>query len=243
MKLMAVLLCAAAAFAELPPKQTVTVALTTTPTADAAKEITGLVKFVAQLPDASYNEALNSLSLTGRQHQLELATWLVHATEKSAANDTYAVQPDMPYPDHQPVARVHYLRSSDPLNTQEIITIARVVGEIQFIHGLSQPPMIAFRGTAAQAELGEWLATNLDVPAGKGQKVFQLPALPNGDEEMVQIIFLDPAIRPAAQRALREKIRLTTNTRTIFDKVSPPAIVIRGNAALLAQVQQLMNQN
>lgn len=182
--------------------------------------------------------------LKGYENHLGLATWLLHAAEAHAENNQYVMQLVFPIDAGDgPVTRVHYLRNSDRLSYQEILTIARVVGEIQLTFGVSQPPLIAFRGTAAQAELGDWLATNLDVSAGTGEKSFDLPRLDNGAEDIVRILYLDPRMRPTAVRELTKKIRLTTNTRTIFDKSSPPAIVIRGNPALFAQVGQIMGSS
>ncbi len=240
MKLTVFLLCAASVFAQLPPKQNVTVALTNVPSAETVKDMTTLVKTVGQVLNVSFDEAQNSFSLRGFEHQLALAAWLLHAAEKPGGSNEYVMQPDMPADNRYPVTRVHYLRNSDRGSYQEILTVARVVGEIQLTFGVSQPPMIAFRGTAAQAELGEWLATNFDVPAGTGEKSFSLPRLDNDSEDIVRIFYLDPGMSPADVQKLREKIRLTTNTRTIFNKSVPPAIVVRGNPALLAQVQQLM---
>jgi hypothetical protein len=239
-KLTVFLLCAGSVSAQLPPKQNVTVALTNIPSAETVREMTTLVKTVGQVPDASYDEAQNSFSLRGFEHQLGLAEWLLHAAEKPAVSNEFVMQPDLPIDNRELVTRVHYLRNSDRGNYQEILTVARVVGEIQLTFGVSQPPVIAFRGTAAQAELGDWLATNLDVPAGTGEKSFNLPMLDNGSEDIVRILYLDPGMSPVAVQKLREKIRLTTNTRQIFDKRSPPAIVIRGNPALFAQVEQIM---
>jgi hypothetical protein len=243
MKLTVLLLCAATAFAQLPPRQNVTVALTNAPTAATVQEMTGLVKNVAQVYDASYDEAHHSYSLTGFEHQLGLAAWLLHATEKPADSNEYAMQPDLPADNRNLVTRVHYLRNSDRANYLEILTIARSVGEIWLTSGGSEPAMIAFRGTASEAELGDWLATNLDVPAGTGYNTFTLPARADGTEDVVRIFFLKPGMSLHDILDLRDKIRLRINTKTIFNKTSPPAIVIRGTSSVLSQAQELISRN
>lgn len=51
------LLCCGAVFAQLPPKQSVTVTLANVPAADTVKEMTALVKTVGKVMDVSYDEA------------------------------------------------------------------------------------------------------------------------------------------------------------------------------------------
>lgn len=242
MKFTVLLLCAATLFAQLPPKQRVTVALANTPTADGVKEMTTLTRSIAQVMDVSYDEAHNSFSLAGFEHQLGLAVWLLHAAEKPTQNNEYVMQPDLPADNRDAVTRVHYLKNSDRLNYQEILTIARTVGEIPLTSGGSQPPLIAFRGTEWQAELGDWPATNLDVPTGTGYNSFSLPGS-DGTEEIVRIFFLNPGMNLHAILDLREKIRAATNAKRIFNKTSPPAIVIRGTSPVLSQAQEIIGQN
>lgn len=234
-KLTLFLLSAAAVFGQLPPKQSVTVALANTPTTDTAKEMTTLVRTVGQVTNVSYDETRNSFSLTGFEHQLGLAAWLLHAAEKSVDSNGYVMEADLPIDSRTPVTRVHYLRNSERANYQEILTLARVVGEIQFASGGVAPPMIAFRGTSAQAQLGDWLATNLDVPAGTGYSSFPL-----GTEDIVRIFFLNAGTQLPAVLDLREKVRRAMNTNRIFNKTSPPAIVVRGTASELSEAQKMI---
>ena len=240
MKLTILLLCAATAFAQLPPKQSVTISLTATPTADEAKQIADLLRTVGQLPDASYDESRHSFSLTGFEHQLGLATWLVHAAEKPAEPNEYVMQPDLPIDDRYSVTRVHYLRNAEQSNLQEILTIARTVGGIQLAFVMSQPPMLALRGTASQAELGDWLAANLDVPAGSGYSSFSLPPQVDGTEDIVRIFFLNAGASPVKIQELATTIRTTVRPKAVFPKFSSAAIVVRGTSSVLSQVQQMI---
>ncbi len=243
MKLTVFWLCATTVFAQLPPKESVTVALAKTPTADTVKEMTTLLRTVAHVMDLSYDEAHNSFSLIGSENQLGLAAWLLHAAQNPPSSNEYVMQPDLPIDNRELVTRVHYLQRADRLSYQEILTISRTVGEIRLVFGVSQPPMIAFRGSASQAELGDWLATNLDVPAGTGYNTFTLPPHADGTEDIVRIFFLNPGMNLHAILDLREKIRAATNAKRIFNKTSPPAIVIRGTSSVLSQAQQMIGQN
>jgi len=233
-------LLSATVFAQLPPKHDLTVTLVNTPTVNTVKQMTTLVKVVGQVMDVSFDETHNAFSLRGFEHQLGLAEWLLHAAEKPPDSNEYVMQPDLRIDDRALVTRVHYLNDSGRLNIQEILTISRVMG-IRLTEHLDQPAMIAFRGTASEASLGDWLATNLDAPAGAGYKSFTVPSQGQGADELVRIFFLDAATSPAKNHDMMNAIRQATGTNAVFNKTSPPAVVIRGTSAMISQAEQIVS--
>ena len=258
-------LCAAAAFGQVPPKQDAVVTLANTPTAQTVKQMTTILRTVADVPEVSFDEAHSSFTLRGQANQLGLAEWLLRAMDKPAgwqsstqeaadpsSREYHSQKGGYPIEDRSPVARIYYLtNTTSKLGMQEILTVARAVGEIQQMAECDSPRLIVFRGTATIVDLGEWITRKLDVPAGggafalqnqnPGANLLKLPGTSDGTEDIVRVLYLDPAMSQKGIGDLSRKIRATLAIRTIFWKTSPPAIVVRGSSALLAQAQQIVN--
>jgi hypothetical protein len=63
--------------------------------------------------------------------------------------------------DRNPVARVYYLtNTTTPLGVQEILSGLRIVGDIQQVYNCDEARLIAFRGTAAEVDLGDGSSEN-----------------------------------------------------------------------------------
>lgn len=258
------ILCAAAAFGQRPPKRDSTVTLTNIPTAQTIKDMTGMVKSIADVMDVSFDEAHSAFALRAPENQLDLAAWLLHAADKpagwqpaaqdsgSAADREYQLQPGGDrIEDREPITRIYYLQNSSPRDALEIQTVIRVVGEIRRLTGCDPLHMIVLRGTAAEVDLGDWMIQKLDLPASANASVlqsgnpeantFKLPARPDGVEDSVRVFYLDPKTSAADIHNLTGKIRQTTNTLSVFSKTSPPTIVVRGSSVPLAQTQQILD--
>jgi hypothetical protein len=253
MKLATLVLCTSAAFGQLPPKQDATIALAYTPTPQSVKQMTTIVKTLAHIQDVSFDETHSSFTLRGPANLLGLSEWLLHAMDKPVGWQPTLQESDNPssreyhqktggysIDDKTPVTRVYYLKNTTtPLGVQEILTTLRVVGNIPEVFACDGPGMMAFRGTATGVDLEEWMIRKLDVPAGgrenSADNVFKLSS-----EDIVRVFYLDPATSPKGISDLARNIRETTKTRNIFWKTSPPTITVRGNSALLAQAQQII---
>jgi hypothetical protein len=154
--------------------------------------------------------------------------------------------------DRHPVARVYYLtNATTPLGIQEILSGLRAVGDIQQVYNCDEARLIAFRGTAAEVDLGEWIMRKLDLPDGGAafarQKenpdadMLKLPGTPAGHEDLVRVFYLEPTLTQKEIYQVLAKIQTATNTRSTFQKSSPPAIVFRGTSVQLAQAQQIVD--
>jgi hypothetical protein len=163
----------------------------------------------------------------------------------------YLLQPGGDIEDRWPITRIHYLNTSKNLDVQEILAVSRVVAEIQRIFRFEPAGMIVFRDTAKAADLGDWLIGKLDVASdGKAlaeqqnnpqAEIFTIASGSGGSaDDLVRVFYLDPALKPADIQSRTKSIRETTKTLRVFQKTSPPTIVVRGSSALLAQAQQII---
>jgi hypothetical protein len=248
MKLATLLLLTAAAFGQLPPKQELVVALANTPTPESVTQMTNVVKTVANVLDVSFDETHASFTLRAPFNLLGLAEWLLHAMDKPvgwqpsaqesadpSSREYHLLPAGDPIDDRAPLTRIYYLTNPITRSDIEILTTARAVGEVQKIAECNGPRILAFRGTATEVALAEWMIRTLDGPAGGDANVFTLPT---GD--IVRIFYLDPAISRQDLFDIAKKIRTTNNTLKVFQRISPPAIAVRGNSALLAQASQII---
>lgn len=268
-KFAALFLCAAAGFGQRPLDQNAAVVLANRPTAQTAQEMLTTVRAVADVTDVSFDEARLTFTLRGQANLLGLAEWLLRAMDKPAGwqatageSESVALReyhlPKGPFPDPRaewgPVARICYLTNTTaPQGMQETLTVLRAVGEIQKVFNCTAPHIIAFRGTATDVDLGEWLLRKLDVSAGDGtfarQKgnadadMLKLPGTPAGIEDIVRVFYLSHAATRKEMNALFAKIQAATETRRSFWKTSPPTIVVRGTSAQLAQAQQIIDSS
>ena len=253
MKLATLVLCTAAAFGQLPPKQDATIALAYTPTPQSVRQMTTILKTLAHVLDVSFDATHSSFTLRGPANSLDLSEWLLHAMDKPAGWQPTMQESDNPssreyhlkdggyysIDDKTPVARVYYLKNTTtPGGVQEILTTLRVVGNIFEVFSYDGLRMLAFRGTATGVDLEEWMIRKLDVTAASegnpDENVFKLSA-----EDLVRVFYLDPATSVKDLFDITMKIRTTPKVK-VFQKTSPPTITVRGNSALLAQAAQII---
>lgn len=250
------------AFGQAPPRQDSTIALENAPAAETVKQMTAMLQIAANVTNVAFDEAHRSFTMRGPKNLLDLAAWLLQRADKPAgwrppetdseAENEYRLQPGgFAVDDRWPVARVHYLRNSGPRDEIQIMTILRVVADLQPGMWLEHPAMIAFRGTAADVALDDWIIGKLDLPAKAGAAAFQasdadsnrmkLAPKSDGSEDIVQVFYLNPALPAGTAARLGINIARTTNTKA-FGKISQaPAVVVRGSSLVLAQAEQLIH--
>jgi hypothetical protein len=260
----AVAITAGSAFSQrLPPRQDATVVLANALSEQSAKQIIMVLKTEAHV-DVAFDADHSTFTLRGDASNLGLAEWLLHQLDKpegwqptgqEAANPslrTYLSAPNGQFPDDRaPVTHIYYLKSPTPLAEQEILTIARVVCSFQLIFAIDKPRMLVFRGDKVSVDLLEWMIPKLDVSTDGESRALQsqnpqsglytLPSAADGREDFVRVFYLSASTTPKDLSGIAARIRDATNTKNVFSKTSPPVIAIRGNPALIAQAQQIIN--
>jgi hypothetical protein len=246
------LLLTVTAFAQPIPKQSVTVTLANTPTEQSANEMTTILRTVADILTVSFDAGHSSFTMSATPNLLGLAEWLLHMMDKPAgwqptaqeyenvAAREYQLQPGgSPVDDRAPAARIYYLpNNATSRDVQEVLTNLRTVIDIQKVFSITQPKMLAIRGTAASLDRAEWLIQKLDAPVGS-----QNPAdnTFGTEPDLVQVFYLPPSTSLKTMQDLVTKLRTTAKIQKVFDKTTPPTITVRGDTALLAQAQQIVN--
>jgi hypothetical protein len=123
---------------------------------------------------------------------------------------------------------------------QEAATLVRSIAEIRKLYVCALSGLIAMRGSDAQTEVAQWLATEFDrADAGTGVAAVKEFAALDPREAVVAIYYLkgDPNMA-AFQRRVTE-IRKTTQTRRVFTLNGPRAMVVRSTPEQVAAAGRL----
>jgi hypothetical protein len=144
--------------------------------------------------------------------------------------------------DAELVTRVFYpTHLNAPQDLQELVNLIRVITDTQRMFPNSARESIALRGTAAQADLAEWLFRELDKPADShdsGKHEYRAP----GDNDLVTRIFYPAHIKTAQGiQELVNAIRTIADAPRLFPDAGQQAIALRGTAAQVAMVEWLVN--
>ena len=137
-------------------------------------EMADILKSVAEVRAACRYGDPEMIAFRGSPERVGLAEWLLEATDKpsgwkpepetiqSPASREYRLPGDS-----LPVVRIYYpANSGENVSIQNLIfldTLWKVSG-VKRVQTYNRPRMIAFRGTADEVEMGEWLLRETDVP-------------------------------------------------------------------------------
>ena len=126
--------------------------------------------------------------------------------------------------------------ASEPADLQALILAGRMIADIREASADGPKRTLAFRGTADQLALVEWLIAELD-RAGPGE-ARELRV--TGDDAIVRIFYIrnNPAVETLQEVAT--VIRSTANIRRAFAYNSASAIAVRGTAEQVALADWLL---
>src|SRR5437773_1197199 len=228
--------------------------LTTTPTRRDFQEMATALRTVAQIRDLTVDSGHNSFVLHGTPSDLAMAEWLVHMMDKPAGwqpSDQETWNPatrEFRVPvGPEPVARVYYLiNTTSAQGLQEIITVIRTVAEIQKIFSFTPARVLAFRGSADEVELADWLARKMDlsvtaqghasaqgVEGLRQESAADLYRLPvpqrDGSEDLVRVFYLSPTVSLPGISEMINAMHKRGGIQKVFCHTAPPALAVRGN--------------
>jgi hypothetical protein len=129
----------------------------------------------------------------------------------------------------------------------EMATDLRMITRISTAKGMAEPKVtieqgaVAFRGTAGQTALAEWVFNELDQPENWQALVPQSPnpvsheyrLAVNGDD-VVRVFYLANSGTERDLQELAMVVRLTGDIRWLFAYNAPKAVVARGTAGQIA---------
>jgi hypothetical protein len=138
---------------------------------------------------------------------------------------------------------LRFTNTETTADVQEISTVIRSVAEIRNVKVDSEQRSAAVRATAAQVSLAEWLATQLDRPAGQSDTPnAQEYMLPGGGDDVVRVFYVPKAETVSDLQEITIAIRSIAEIRRAFTYNRPRAVALRGTAAQIRMASWLFNE-
>ncbi|MDE3198612.1 MAG: hypothetical protein KGN84_19850 [Acidobacteriota bacterium] len=191
-----------------------------------------------------FNLSSNSaLVFRGPKWQVDFADWMIDELDQPAKKQpepppvSFTVGgPDVPGVGHD--ARLNFVKNlTSPVQTQEMITVLRTVGDVMKVFTYSSSHALVFRADDAGVERAEWLIQQLDLPPGQGTGMKTYTA--SAGDDVTRVFYLtNPA--PGGQRTAVAGLHSDLGLKKLFFTTSPAAVVVRGTTDEVGAATQWM---
>jgi hypothetical protein len=141
---------------------------------------------------------------------------------------------------------LHFTHAETVQSFQEMATVIRSTTDIRQLSVDGERKTLALRGTAAQAELADWLFHELDRPAS-GQPPAQHSAtreyrMPGNRDDVVRVFYPAHAETVQNLQEMATVIRAIADILRLFTFSAPRAIALRGTSGQLALAEWLFDE-
>jgi hypothetical protein len=217
------------------------------------QEIAIAIARVTGMPQSSVEATGTSLMLRGTTAQVALAEWLFTNLDKSRSEQAQQNQPGAKHEYRvtdggDNIVRVFYLSNPEKVGDfQEVATAVQSTADIS-LSTYNDLRAVVMRGTSAQADLAEFLLTQMDRPGielNPSQRL-QSSASPefrthNFPENLVRV-FYEPNTTVLEFQEEFTLVRVMARFRRCFAYNAPRAIAARGNDDQLALAEWLFTE-
>jgi len=223
-----------------------TIRLSNPPNEQGFQELATVLRTVGQIRTVSFDSAKALFTYEGDASQLALCAWLLRAMDKpidwkpsDQERNNPAVRQLRPAPGADDVIRVWYLRSAgSPRDVQEMLTILRTVADVRMVFNYSPLRVLALRGTEATMDMADWLLAKMDLSSGEGaSEVYAGKGAPG---DLAQVFYLKPGSTGEELKSLLTELRRVGRVYKVFDRSTPPMMVVRGGPAELAKTREII---
>jgi hypothetical protein len=219
--------------------------LANSPQQYSMNELVSALRAVAGVPQIFIYSPSHGVVLRTPVAAAPMALWLAHQLDV-APTDQNRWQPreyDIPGAPTQ-VMRVIYLLHPmpQPADLNEMLSTIRTIADLHAIFTRSQPQGIAFRGTAAQAQLGDWLFQQLDVEPDDEMRAHPHDyILPDTEDGITRVYYLRNASLNDILQAIRSET-MPVRPR-MFTCTRHRAIVVRGTSDVIAIADRVVKEH
>ncbi|MEK7405208.1 MAG: hypothetical protein AAB225_08880 [Acidobacteriota bacterium] len=213
------------------------------------QEIVTVIRGIADVRQASIDNAPGSVAVQGTAAQVAVAEWLFYELDKPASRVTPPPTREYRYASDD-IVRVFYLsHAGTPRDLQEIATNVRATADIRRVFLNSARGVVVVRATANQIGMAEWLLSELDKPAGLRPvaQQGQSPAkheyrVPGATDDVLRVFYLRHARTAQDLQDIATLIRATADIRRVFTSSARTAVVSRGTASQIGMAEWLVDQ-
>jgi hypothetical protein len=209
------------------------------------QEVATTIRTIAEIRQVYTLNVSRALAVRGTADQIAAAAFMIHELDQPAtAKRTDSQVHQMIDTAHGETAvRVFYLPYTSTVQQfQEVATLVRTIAEIRRVFTYNASKAMIVRGTADQLALTDWMVHELAKPvdpATLASLPYTLPSDPNA-ENIVRVFYVKDAPTVAAFQQVATQIRTATQIRRVFTYSATKAMAVRGTAAQLAMVDQML---
>lgn len=194
------------------------------------QELLTALRVVADVQRIYVFSAHHALVFRGAEWEVAFAEWIIGQIDQPQRQkpDTTPHEFTVGGPDFRGMghgARVNFLSGmTSPLQSQELLTVLRTVGDIAKVFSCSTGHAFVLRAGDADLQRAEWMIQQIDQsPVTPGPRVWATPA---GDD-VTRILFLGKRTPQEIKMAVNG-LRAEAGIRKVFSITSPATIVVRG---------------
>ena len=218
-----------------------------TPTMAGFNEIITSLRTVGKVTHIFNFTSARAITMRTTGDQTQLASWLVRQMDVSADDKDRWQEPRVyTIPGNpQEIVKVVYLihPTKQPANLNEMVTVLRTIADLRSIFTRSEPQGIAFRGTVAQVQLGDWLFQQLDVqPDAQMSAQTHEYTTPETEDSITRVYYLNNGGMNSHMNEVIRAVRSEANIRRVFTYIAARALAIRGNADAVAAADRIIKQ-
>jgi hypothetical protein len=221
--------------------------LSNTPTMASLNEVATSLRAVGKVTHIFTYSSARAITMRTTGDQTQLASWLVRQIDVSGDDKNRWHQPRV-YTiagNPQEIVKVVYLihPTTQPAYLNEMVTVLRTIADLRSIFTRSEPQGIAFRGTVAQVQLGDWLFQQLDVlPNAQMSAQTHEYTIPEAQDSVTRVYYLNNGGTNSRMNEIIRAVRSEADIRRIFTYIAARALAIRGNPDAVAAADRIIKQ-
>ena len=220
--------------------------LPNTTTIQDFQEVATTIRTIAEIRQLYTLNVSRALAVRGTADQIAAAAFMVNQLNQPAS----AKKTDSPM--HQMIdtgnhgetdVRVFYLPYTSTIQQfQEVATLVRYISEIRRVFTYNAAKALVVRGTADQLALTDWMVHELAKPVDPATLASQMYTMASDPQagNLVRVFYVKDAPTPALVQQVATQIRTATLIRRVFTYSATNAMAVRGTAAQLAMVDQML---
>jgi hypothetical protein len=243
-------LCASVASGQTPAEQGSerVFYFTHTDTVQGMQEVSTLIRGIGDFPQVSTDTVKRSLTVHGTAPQIALAEWLFNeldqATEPPAAkqgNSLVMHEYRTPGGGDDVVRVIYPTYTATVRELQEVAVLVRTIADIRRLFTYNAPRAVAFRGTADQMALAEWMFNELNKPVSE-RTAAHLYRMPGTGDDIVRLFYLTNTTTVQEFQEVATLVRSIGDIRLLFTYNAPKAVALRGTSDQGALTEWLLHE-
>jgi hypothetical protein len=219
--------------------------LPNTATVQDLQEVATTIRTVAEIRRVFTFNTLRALAVRGTADQVAAAGFMIHELDQPAGAkraDSRVYQMIDTGNHGETAVRVFYLPYTSTVQQfQEVATLVRTIAEVRRVFTYNAPKALVVRGTADQIAAVDWMVHELGKPVDAATLASQSYTMddPHG-ESIVRLFYVKDAATVQAFQQVVTQIRAATSIRRVFTYNATMAMAVRGTAAQIAMVDQML---